>query len=178
MSRRGRYHLRDPYFRFYFRFLAQGADAAIFQTDLILRDIEQGLQAFVGQTAFEELARHWVFAQSTRGKLPFTPETIGSHWSSGAQVDVAAVDWSRRYILLGECTWSRSPMPATTVEALIKQKTPKVLAELSSDPSEWSVVYVLFARAGFTSGAQKAAATVGATLVDLAALDADIGAEG
>jgi len=66
-------------------------------------------------------------------------------------------------------------MPATTVEALIKQKTPKVLAELSGDPSEWSVVYAFFARAGFTSGAQKAAATVGATLVDLARLDAESG---
>ncbi len=42
-------------------------------------EIRANLRAFVGATAFEELARQWTAIQGKDGKLSFTPERIGSH---------------------------------------------------------------------------------------------------
>ena len=73
-SRMGRYHLSDPYFRFYFRFLAPFHDTLTFDPDRVLAQVKDGLRAFVGQTAFEQLSREWVIGQGKKGQLPFEPE--------------------------------------------------------------------------------------------------------
>jgi AAA+ ATPase superfamily predicted ATPase len=65
-SRMGRYHLSDPYFRFYFRSLAPFHDTLTFDPDRILAQSKEGLRAFVGQTAFEEISREWVVRQAKR----------------------------------------------------------------------------------------------------------------
>ena len=62
-------------------------------------------RAFVGLTTFEELCREWTLAQARAGQLPFLPEIVGSHWAPDRQVDVVAVNWRERAILLGECKW-------------------------------------------------------------------------
>ena len=98
-SRSGRYHLSDPYFRFYFRFLAPHLDNPPVRPDQVLVTVRANLRAFVGATAFEDLARQWVWAQGQMGQLPFIPEAIGSHWSSRVQVDVAALNWQTHDIL-------------------------------------------------------------------------------
>lgn len=91
LARRGRYHLCDAYFRFYFRFIAPYHDTVTLTPDAALQNIQQHLRAFVGQTAFEDPARQWVIAQSQAGALPFAPTVVGSHWSRTAQIDVVAV---------------------------------------------------------------------------------------
>src|SRR5262249_41154995 len=104
-SRKGRYHLRDPYFRFYFRFLAPAHEQAGLSPDQLWTRIQQALRAFIGQTAFEDLARAWVLAQGQANTLPFAPELVGSHWSRHVQADVVAISWRQRAILIGECKW-------------------------------------------------------------------------
>ncbi|MGC9335291.1 MAG: DUF234 domain-containing protein [Anaerolineae bacterium] len=56
-------------------------------------------------TAFEALGRAWVLAQARRGRLPFVPEDVGSHWPAEVQVEVVAINWREKAILLGECKW-------------------------------------------------------------------------
>ena len=56
-SKQGRYHLTDPFHRFYFRFLRPREPEIAYQPDSVLAEIQSGLRAFVGQTAWEELAR-------------------------------------------------------------------------------------------------------------------------
>jgi AAA+ ATPase superfamily predicted ATPase len=101
-SRRGRYHITDPYFRFYFRFIAPYRDELAYRPERVLPLIREGLRPFVGLTAFEELSRQWLAEQGRAGSLPFEPQEVGSHWSRRVQVDVVAVDWRGRVILLGE----------------------------------------------------------------------------
>ena len=55
-SRSGRYHLSDPYLRFYFQFLEPLLSSSPFDPDRVVDAIRQNLRAFVGSTAFEELA--------------------------------------------------------------------------------------------------------------------------
>jgi AAA+ ATPase superfamily predicted ATPase len=119
-------------------------------------------------TAFEELCREWTLVQARAGRLPFPPEIVGAHWAKDAQVDVVAVNWREKAILLGECKWGIDVVRRSTVRELL-EKAPRVIPE-----SDWQVHYALFARAGFTDAARAEGEAVGAQLVDLTTLDAEL----
>jgi AAA+ ATPase superfamily predicted ATPase len=176
-SRQGRYHLSDPFFRFYFRFIAPAQDDLNYQPEIVLPAIQQGLRAFVGQTAFEDLARQWVRQAGRAGALGWSPQAVGSHWSRRAQVDVVAVDWQTRNLLLGECKWGADAVSRPVVRELIGTKAPLVLAELPDQGQGWRVTYALFARAGATDAAGQELEAHGGTLVDLDRLVLDLAAE-
>jgi AAA+ ATPase superfamily predicted ATPase len=153
-SRRGRYSLSDPYFRFYFQFLEQ-----------VIEAVRRNLRAFVGVSAFEELAREWVQVQGKAGKLPFAPDAIGSHWSSRVQVDVVAINWKTHEIMLGECKWGTDRVDRQIVRELIETKTPLVLKDLPSEGVGWEVHYALFARSGHSPAAIEQLQKVGGLAV-------------
>jgi AAA+ ATPase superfamily predicted ATPase len=176
-ARVGRYHLSDAYLRFYFRFVAPQQDELSYRPEGVLSNIVDGLRAFVGETAFEELARIWVMVQGRRGDLPFRPQTVGGHWGGRVQVDVIGVNWSDKSILLGECKWGGDAVRLDVLRDLIDDKTPRLLTTLPDGGSGWRVHHALFARAGFTAATVQAAAQAGARLVDLAELDADLAME-
>ncbi len=139
-SRSSRYHLADPYLRFYFRFIAPNLDLVEQElTGLLWERIGEQFRAFVVLT-FEELCREWTLTQARGGKLPFAPEIVGSHWAPDAQVDVVAVNWRERAILLGECKWGADAVGRSVVRELV-DKAPRVV------PGEgWQVHYAFFAR--------------------------------
>ena len=172
-SKSGRYHLADPYFRFYFRFIAPFHDYLPFDTERVLTRIRQELRAFVGATAFEELARQWVVAEGAAGRLPLRPEIVGAHWSRKVQADVVAVDWSSRQLLLGECKWGDGRVDRQTVRELIDGKRPLLRRELE-DGDEWQFHYALFSRAGLTPAAAAELRAHDGLDVDLARLDAEL----
>jgi len=173
-SRLGRYHLSDPYFRFYFRFLSPFHDTLTFDPDRVLAQVKDGLRAFVGQTAFEEISREWVIQQGKAGKLPFTPDVVGSHWGATAQVDVVAINWHEKQILLGECKWGLDGIDRQIARELIEQKTPKVLAALPKGGDGWQTHHAIFARSGITPAAQAEMKKLGGLAVDLEMLDRDL----
>jgi hypothetical protein len=168
-SRRGRYYLTDPYFRFYFQFFAPFTENPPVYPEQVLVEIRANLRGFVGATIFEELARQWVALQGKAGNLPFTPERIGSHWDGKVQVDIIAVNFKTHHILLGECKWGAERLDRQVIREVIDRKTPLTLASLPDGGKGWQVSYAFFARAGFTDAARREAA--GAFLVDLAELD-------
>jgi AAA+ ATPase superfamily predicted ATPase len=163
---RSRYHLRDSYLRFYFRFIEPNLELVELElADLLWERISEQFRAFVGQTAFEDLSREWVLVQARAGRLPFAPEIVGSHWAADAQVDVVALNWRDRAMLLGECKWGSSSVGRSIVRELVS-KGPKVIPG-----DDWQVHYAFFARAGFTDAACAEAEAKGAILVDLTTLD-------
>lgn len=149
-ARTSRYFLSDPYLRFYYRFV-----------DPNLHLIEQGLsrrlwtsmegqfRAFVADT-FESLCRTWVLAQAQGGRLPFDPEVVGAHWARDAQVDVVALNWKTKDILLGEAKWGEGKMGRETISELVR-KAPLVVPDRGKG---WRIHYAFFAREGFTEPAQ------------------------
>jgi AAA+ ATPase superfamily predicted ATPase len=175
LARSGRYHLRDPYFRFYFRFLTPYQDELTYRPEQVLPRIREGLRAFVGMTAFEELARQWVTERGRAGKLPFEVREVGSHWSRREQVDVVAINWTDHAILLGEAKWGTDAVGRSVVRDLVEAKAPRVLKGLPGEGEGWRVHYAFFARAGFTDAARLEGESIGAELVDLERLDADLG---
>lgn len=170
-SRQGRYHLSDPYFRFYFRFLAPFQDVLTSEPQRVLEAVRQNLRAFVEQTAFEELAQEWVRRAGRSHELLFVPEAVGSHWSRQVQVDVVAVNWQSKELLLGECKWTGSAIDRETVRELIYDKAPKVLNNLTAHSIQWKVYFAFFARAGFTDAARREAEQAQTMLIDLHRLE-------
>ncbi|OGO42816.1 MAG: hypothetical protein A2Z04_02085 [Chloroflexi bacterium RBG_16_57_9] len=172
--RSGRYHLSDPYFRFYFRFVAPHQDELAYRPERVLPTIRAGLRAFVGQTAFEELSRLWVLEQGRADKLPFVPDEVGSHWSRRVQVDVVAVNWRKKAILLGECKWGTGAVGQETPRELVEQKTSHILADLPDGGAGWTVHHALFTRSGLTQAARTTTSRGGMILVDLDRLDREL----
>jgi AAA+ ATPase superfamily predicted ATPase len=175
-SRTSRYHLADSYLRFYFRFIAPNLNLVEQElTDLLWERMGEQFRAFVGETAFEDLCREWTLVQARARRLPFSPEMVGSHWAPGRQrspaqagVDVVAINWRDKAILLGECKWGVDAVGRSVIRELV-DKAPRV-----APGEDWAVHYVFFARSGFTDAARAAAESLGATLVDLERLDGDL----
>jgi uncharacterized protein len=173
-SRQGRYVITDHYLRFYYRFLAPHLAAIeqgrVKQAVSLLHD---HLLDFIGTHTFEELCRDWVNIAAEMGEGPFLPERTGSFWSSQAQVDVLAINWRTKEILLGECKWGQKAVDQEVIQTLV-DKTGKVL------PSKdvWRVHYAFFARHGFTAAAQAVARSLAAKhnvrLITLAEMEADM----
>ena len=156
-SRQGRYHLLDPFFRFWFRFVyRERVHLERGDTATVRRVVESQIDALAG-LAFEEICRAWVWAQGDQGSIPFRPQRVGMWWDAQAQIDVAAVN--DEYLLLGECRWRTRPLG---VEALaeLKQKAVRV-------PGNRRQQLVLFSRTGFTEALQAEAARQGVLLVGL-----------
>jgi len=172
-SKSGRYHLSDPYFRFYFRFLAPFHDYLPFDPDNVLTRIRHDLRGFVGGTAFEDLARQWVAQQGRAGVLPLRPGIVGSHWSRKVQIDVVAVDWEARQLLLGECKWGDGNVDRSVVRDLIEGKGELLRKELP-DGEAWQFHYALFTRTGLTPAVAAELAKYDGIHVDLARLDREL----
>lgn len=168
-SKQGRYHLSDPYFRFYFRFLFPHQKSLLSREETTAH-IKSELRAFVA-LSFEKLAQQWAATQSRAGNLPFTPEAVGSHWSRRVQVDVVAINHAQRQILLGECKWGEEPVSRQVVRDLIERKGAQVQQELPHNGEGWTLHYAIFARAGFMAAAAAELRARQGLPVDLAALD-------
>jgi len=174
-SRLGRYHLTDPFLRFYFRFIAPLRDEVGYRPATVLPGIQEQLRAFVRATTYEELCRSWVRWASLQNRLPFEAQQVGSHWSKGVQVDVVAVNWQAKSILLGECKWGTDKVAREVVSELVEKKAPLLLQALPEAGRGWSVHYAFFSRAGFTPAARTLARAQQAILIDLARLDRELG---
>ena len=173
----GRYHLSDPFLRFSFRFLHPHRDILGSAPERILPILERDLPVFVAQTAWPELARQWVRVRGHGGGLLFVPEVIGSHWSHSVQAPVVAISWTKRALLIGECTWGTDAVDRQAVREVLDRIVPLTVADVPDKGVGWQVYPVLFARAGATPAARKTLTDAGGTLVDLPMLFADL-AEG
>lgn len=111
-------------------------------------------------------------------RLPLIPEVVGSHWDRAVQIDVVAINWRERAVLLGECKWGTEAVGRKVITELIQDKTPKLLKALPEHGAGWQFYYAFFARAGFTEAARAEASTRQAILVDLEQLDRDLAEAG
>ncbi|MCI0577191.1 MAG: ATP-binding protein [Chloroflexi bacterium] len=182
-SRLGRYHISDPYLRFYYRFVAaRQAQLAMGEADLALVEIEQHLLDFIGLHTWAELCREWTLRAGVRQAIPLAAGQVGSVWTRRAQVEVVGIHSMTRSLILGECQWQPRPVERPALVELVGKTAEVVPAE-----GQWQVYYLGFGREGWTAGAQDYAREVAAAgpgganwqaagmrLLDLAQLDADL----
>ncbi|MBN1315170.1 MAG: ATP-binding protein [Anaerolineales bacterium] len=171
-GRRGLYHVRDHFLRFYYRFIVPHISAIErgYLTVAVDR-IYEHLRAFIGTCVFEELCREWVWAAAAVGELEFNPEIVGAFWrqqrGKGVQLDVVAANRRDKRLLIGEAKWGRDQAGRQVLLDLVERsrRMPQVA-------EGWPVEYVVFAREGFTKAAQETADQLGARLVSLSDIEA------
>lgn len=179
-ARSGRYHLIDPYLRFYYRFLAsRQAQLALNIQEPALEEIKRHLLDFIGTHTWEELCREWVLRAGANGTVPYLADQVGSLWSKKAQIDVAGLNKMKKTLILGECKWSPKAQDVGVLEKLVKRS-----AEVVPAQGKWRVFFVGFARGGWSPQAQAFANQpqpngknwrgTGWQLLDLAQVDSDL----
>jgi len=183
-SRAGRYHITDPYLRFYFRFLENRQEQlALGIQDQALAEISKHLIDFIGTYTWEEICREWTIRAGAKGELPYLPDQVGSTWNAKAQVDVVGFNSMEKTLILGECKWTRSQTKPKVLKELIEKKTNNIIPE----EGNWQIFFTGFSRSGWTSSALVYENQImeelpsdsnwdasGIRLVDLAQLDQDL----
>jgi len=149
-SRAGRYHITDPYLRFYFRFLADRQDQlALGAQDIALAEINRHMIDFIGRYTWEELCREWVLRAGALGALAVMSDHVGSAWNSKAQVDVVGINSMEKTLILGECKWTLSSNGRKVMTELVDEKTPQIIPARGN----WKVSFLGFSRSGWTPAA-------------------------
>jgi len=149
-SRRGRYRILDPLFRFWFRFIYGNEDRyERLGDDAYETVIEPALADFVSQE-FERLCLD-TLPELYPEKL-FTD--IGRWWYKEHEVDVVGLTNSGTMVA-GECKFTTSPLDYSALASLEEHAD-----EIRWSPNDETVTreYALFARNGFTQSVHEAAA--------------------
>lgn len=135
-SRRGQYRLRDPFVRFWFRYVLP--EQTRLELGLEDRVLEQRIQpdfASFCAPVFEQICRESLLHLA----LPFAPAHVGSWWSSQAEVDVVAWDQHRSEVLVGECKWSERSVGENVLADLDRNAHP--LLEILHPRKVWRALF-------------------------------------
>jgi uncharacterized protein len=101
------YHIEDPFFRFWFRYVAGNRSRLERHR---VAEVSEVIRADMDNTmgwAFERCCRRWAAVYADE-EVTGAPRQIGSWWSRDGQTEIDVVGTSRhRYALLGSCKWRR-----------------------------------------------------------------------
>ncbi|MEW6583887.1 MAG: DUF234 domain-containing protein [Actinomycetota bacterium] len=109
VPKRGYYRIRDPFFRFWFRYVFPNRSRLERgRVEEVARIVEGDLDTYMG-LAFEQVCRDWVGTYAAR--MPAATE-IGGWWnrSGTAEIDLVATA-KGRYTMVGTCRWSADASP-------------------------------------------------------------------
>lgn len=167
-TRRGRYRVADPLFRFWFRFVLPNMSAleAGDPEQVYTSKVEPHLSQHVA-VAFEEIAAQHLWRLVRQGRAPRDYDRIGAWWRGDAEVDIVAVGDASGAVFLGECKWSAKAVGTDILDAL-KSRAARLAADL--DRAARELHFGLWSRAGFTPELRARADAEGVLLFDLEAV--------
>ena len=159
---RSSYQIADPYFRFWFRYVANNRSRLERgRTDEVRDEILADLENLMGWS-FEQCCRRWLGTYAEEDAIG-APQQIGSWWSRNGQIEVDVVGVrTHRYVLVGSCKWRRIAGVEVLEDLYAKQEE---LGPRADDAQR-----VLFAREDFTPDLRARAAKEDVLLVTAADL--------
>jgi uncharacterized protein len=167
VRKQARYHLADPFFAFYYRFVfANRPKLELGRADLVWNEIKSNLEGHVGRV-FERVVKTALqLANGSKvGGMAADFDQIGRWWSrSGQEIDVVAR--GPKEIWAAEVSWSDRAATMRDWTTLI-QKIP-LMERTDGKP----VRPVLVQRGGFTPDVKAEASRTGGVLLDLGDLTA------
>jgi len=149
-SKRSRYRIRDPFFRFWFRFVYGTGDRYDELGDEAYEVlVEPELADFVSRS-FEDLC-----CRALRTLYPeYTITDTGQWWYDDHEVDVVGLTTGET-LVAGECKFQRSPLGYDAFATLLDHVSE--LRWTPDDGSDRTEEYALFSRSGFTQSVEEAA---------------------
>jgi len=109
-SKRGRYIIKDNFFKFWFRYVMPNKSMLEEgRAKQLLEKVKSDYNAYIGSLVFENACGQLLF--STEKLLPFIPEKTGGHWGSFTvkhatsefEIDLVALNSQERKIMFVEC---------------------------------------------------------------------------
>lgn len=137
-----RYHLEDPFLRFWQRFVGpRQAELEIGHgQEALWHEIRHQLPHVVAPV-WERIARWHLLHASGQDGLPPVAE-VGSWWSGQAQIDVVGLDRHSRSVVLGEARWRQEPVTPRDLERLVARGQ----HWLRGSDAHWDLHYAIYAR--------------------------------
>ena len=118
-SKRSSYAISDPYFRFYFRFIARnrGAIDRGLGESVVRNQILPFLDDYMG-IVFEDIARDYVRGLLKNRQIP--GDAVSSWWSTDGQheIDIVATQNISKITGVGSVKWSKDPLDERVLERL------------------------------------------------------------
>lgn len=155
-SRLGHWHLTDPFFAFWFRFVfpfQDGLESGLRPQDLFDAEVAPALATHVSGP-FEDWARSWArqrFGKEAPAIASWWGNALDQYRRTGArsteEIDIVGTARSR-VTLLGEVEWTNRPMSAGVLDALERYKIPALRQagfDLSQEPT-----LVLLSKSGYS----------------------------
>jgi len=131
-SRLGHWHLTDPFFAFWFRFVFPFQDdleSGLGAEDLFDAEVAPDLAEQVSHV-FEDWCRSWVrenYGRKATVVAPWWGNALNQYRQSGErsteEIDIVGMARSK-VTLVGEAKWTSKPMPAGVLDALERFKLP------------------------------------------------------
>ncbi len=144
--KKGLYKIKDPYFRFWFRFIYPSmAELNMGRKRYVLDKIQTNLIDCHTSYIYEDVCREKFADLNEEGKLPFSVNRIGSWWDKSTEIDLLAYDSFGQDMCFGECKFRNSKTGLEVFHSLIEKA--KVVDWKKEERREW---YVIFSIAGFT----------------------------
>ena len=100
-SKKGRYKIKDNFFRFWFRFVYPNKseiEIGMFKMDYLL------FNKYVGEV-FEDIVKEFLIELNKNDKLPFKFSKIGRWWHKGEEIDLIALNENDKKALFVEVKW-------------------------------------------------------------------------
>jgi AAA+ ATPase superfamily predicted ATPase len=100
-SKKGRYKIKDNFFRFWFRFVYPNKseiEIGAYEMDYL------SFNKYVGEI-FEDIAKEILIELNKNNKLPFKFSKIGRWWHKGEEIDLIALNENERKALFVEVKW-------------------------------------------------------------------------
>jgi AAA+ ATPase superfamily predicted ATPase len=149
LSRKGRYYLRDQFFKFWFKYCFS------FMGELELGNKLPSSRAFKDSFEFIVAQNYERISQEILHRYQdriFVFHRVGRWWDKNEEIDIVALNEATNEILFGEVKWSEKQVGTNIYEDL-KRKSQKV---------EWGrknrkEYFCLFSKNGFTPAMKKAA---------------------
>lgn len=138
-SKKGRYYLKDNFTAFWFRYIYPNLSAieeGIFEIEQIKGDYP----SYVGGV-FEKISKDFLVKLRKDGRAPLRFNKIGKWWHRDTEIDIVAVDETKKEILFGECKWQEN----VNAEKILKKLREKA-ENLEWNKDKRKENYIIFAR--------------------------------
>lgn len=150
-TRKSRYRLTEPLFRFWFRYVyGQQGKLAQIGDEAYAELVEPTFSAYMGKM-FEQVCQ-----QQLPSLVPNTYQGIGYWWHQQHEVDVVGLARDGT-LVVGECKYTTQPMTEGDLAAL--ERSAEHIRWTPPQDTELEYHYCCFSRSGFSADLEHAAAT-------------------
>ncbi|MFW5953600.1 MAG: ATP-binding protein [Candidatus Natronoplasma sp.] len=138
--RRGIYKIIDNFFRFYFYYiLPNRSDIEEGRVESVLGSLKENESSYISPI-FEEICRDYVRKTTSYSK-------IGKWWYQEEEIDVVALDPTKKKMLIGECKWTDNPIGKDLYQDMLEKEK-----RVRWNKGDREVEYAIFSRSGFDDG--------------------------